>query len=152
MAIMAQGCYIAVNRIIIMNCSAFCRCHLYLIVTHHRSDSKGPTVISYRKYSLKNDAMARPSRIMKSHVSMTPNMNLQKGILTPKHRLGQPRGSTLQDRRQLLRCVHNCRTKPATAPQRRMAADTNVPLSRRLINNRLVQSEHYTLKVFLGST
>ena len=51
-----------------MNCPAVCWYHLYLIVTHHRSDSRGHEVMSCRKYSLKNDVMARPSRIMQSHV------------------------------------------------------------------------------------
>ena len=69
MAIMAQGCYIAVIRIKIMNWSAICWYQLYLIVTHHRSDSTGHGVTSCRKYSLKNHAMARPSGNMKSQVS-----------------------------------------------------------------------------------
>ena len=52
-AIMAQGCCIAVIRIKVMNWSAICWYQLYLIVTHHRSDSRGHGVTSCRKYSLK---------------------------------------------------------------------------------------------------
>ena len=89
-------------------------------VTHHRSDSIGHGVTSCRKYSLKNHAMARPSGIMQSQVSINPNRNPQKGTLTPKPRLGRPRQSTLEDGRQLLRWVLNGRTKSASAPQRRM--------------------------------
>ena len=122
MAIMAQWCCIAVIRIRIMNWSAFCWYHLYLIVTHYRRDSIGHGVKSCQKYSLKNDDMARPSGIMQSQVSINPSRNPQKGRLTPKHRLGRPRQPTLQDDRQLLQWVCNGRTKSATAPQRRMAA------------------------------
>ena len=136
MAIMAQGCCIAVIRIKIMNWSAICWYQLYLIVTHHRSDSTGHGVTSCWKYSLKNHAMARPSGNMQSQVSINPNRNLQMGTLTLKPRLGRPRQSTLKDDRQLLRWVRNGRTKSTSAPREEWQQPTNVPLSRRLINNR----------------
>ena len=115
MAIMAQGCCIAVIHIKTMNWSAICWYQLYLIVTHHRSHSIGHGVSSCRKYSLKNHVMARPSGIMQSQVSINPNRNLQKGTLTPKPRLGRPRQSTLEDGRQLLQSVRNGRTTSASA-------------------------------------
>ena len=57
MATVAQGCCIALNRIKIMNWSAVCWYQLYLVVTHHRSDSIGHKVTSCRKYILKYDAI-----------------------------------------------------------------------------------------------
>ena len=90
-----------------------------------------------------NHAMVRPSGIMQSHVSINPNKNPHKGTLTPKPRLGRPRQLILEDGRQLLRWVRNGRTKSASAPREEWQQSTNVPLSRRLINNRLVQAEHY---------
>ena len=134
MAIMAQGCCIVVIRIKIMNWSAICWYQLYLIVTHHRSDSIGHGVTSCRKYSLRNLAMAGNMQIQ---VSINPNRNLQKGTLTQKPRLGRPWQSTLEDGRL------DGRTKSASAPREEWQQPTNVPLFRRLINNRLVQAEHY---------
>ena len=134
---------IAVIRIKIMNWSAICWYQLYLIVTRHRSDSISHGVTSCRKYNLKYHAMARPNGIMQSQVSINPNRNSQKMTLTPRPCLGWPRQSTLEDSRQLLRWIRNGRTKSASAHREEWQQPTNVPLSRRLINNRLVQAEHY---------
>ena len=83
--------------------------------------------------------MARPSGIMQGEVSTIINRNVQKG--TPKHRLGQLRQTTLQDGRQLLQWVRNGHTNPQVPPvppKEERQQLTNVPLSQRLINNRLV--------------
>ena len=71
-------------------------------------------------------------------------MNPQKGTLTPKHRLGRPRQSTLHDGRQLLYGVSAMAEQSPQLPHREeWQQPTKVPLSRWLINNRLVQAEHY---------
>ena len=122
MAIMASECCIAVIRIRIMNWSAVFWYQIYLNIVHHPSDSIGHGVTSFRKYSLKKRAMARPSGIMQIGVPIIPNRNAQKGTLAQKHRIGRPRPPTFQFGRQLLRLVCNDRTKSESAPQRRMAA------------------------------
>ena len=97
-------------------------------MVHQPSDSIGHGVTSFRKYSLKNRAMARPSRIMQIGVPIIPNRDAQKWTLAQNHRIGRPRQPTLQGDCQLLRLVCNCRTKSATASQRRMAAAQNCAL------------------------
>ena len=81
MAIMTRACWIAVISIKIMKWSAVFWYHLDLNVVHQRSDSTGHGVTLFRKYSLKNRAMARPSRIMQIRVPIIPNRGVQKGTL-----------------------------------------------------------------------
>ena len=83
-------------------------------------------------------------------VSINPNKNPQKGILTLKPRLGRLRQSTLEDGPSAAPTVGpQWPNKVQKCPQRRMAAATKfdkrtlmaLSISRRLINNRLVQAE-----------
>ena len=135
---MPQGC--CISRLFSLKLYELVR-NLLISALFDRNPSRTVAIVTGHitsEVQPQNHTKARPSGIMQIPVSINPNKNPHKGTLTSKPCLGRPRQSTLADVRQLLRCVHNGRTKSTSAPREEWQQPTNVLSSRWLINNRLV--------------
>lgn len=97
-------------------------------------------VVALRNSGLKQVAIARQLGITQGEVSKILKRNAQRGTPTPIPRPGRPRKTTRRDDRQLMRLVRNGRTKSANVLRAEWQQLTNVPVSRRLVNQRLVRA------------
>ncbi len=89
---------------------------------------------------MKQRAIGRQYGITQGQVSKILKRNAQRGVPSPIPRPGRPRRTTRRDDRQLHRLVRNGRTKSANQLRAGWQQLTNVPVSRRLVNQRLVQA------------
>lgn len=97
-------------------------------------------VIAMRNGRYKQKDIAKFFGISQGTVSKIMKRNRDTGRPTPRQRSGRPRKTTAREDRSLLRLCRNDRMKPASRLRMEWVRHRNVPVTRKLVNNRLFKA------------
>ena len=91
----------------------------------------------------KQKVIAQALGIAQGTVSKVLKRNRETGVPTPRARPGRPRKTTEREDRYLLRLCRNGRTKSANTLRAEWLRFTNTPVSRMLVNLRLIRAGYF---------
>lgn len=97
-------------------------------------------VVTLRNRGMKQRAIARVFNISQGEVSKILRRRAETGVPTPRPRPGRPLKTTRRDDRLLIRLCRGGRTKSASALRTEWQNAINVPISRELVNKRLIKA------------
>lgn len=97
-------------------------------------------VVALRQHGLKQSDIAHQYHITQGEVSKILTRNAVTGVPTPRPRPGRPIKTTRRQDRLLIRLCTGGRSKPTRALRTEWQNATGIPVSRTLVNSRLVRA------------
>jgi len=91
----------------------------------------------------KQKAIAQALGIAQGTISKMHKRNRETGVPTPRARPGRPHTTTEREDLYLLRLCRNGRTKSANTLRSEWLRFTNTPVSRMLVNLRLIRADYF---------
>ena len=97
-------------------------------------------IVGMRQAGSSQKDIAQVFRITQGSVSKILKRHRETGLTTPRPRSGRPKKTTARHDRYLLRLCRNSRTKPSSQLRADWIRFTNVPVTTRLVNYRLLNA------------
>ena len=100
-------------------------------------------VLAMWRVGSKQEVIAQALGIAQGRAPKVPKRNRETGVPTPRARPGRPRKTTEGEDRYLLCLCRNGRTKSANTVRAEWLRFTNTPVSRMLVNMRLIRAGYF---------